>query len=48
MPLLQMIAACGSELNKIVFHSGPDSEGYANALKMLDDLSSKIGIPTIP
>ena len=38
MPLLKMITACGSELNKIVFHSGRDSEGYANALKMLDDL----------
>ena len=38
MPLLQMIAACGSELNKMVFHSGSDSAGYAKALEILEDL----------
>jgi len=35
MPLLQLIAACGSGVNTLVFHSGPDSTGYTRALEVL-------------
>ena len=38
MPLLQLIAACGSGINTMVFHSGPDSTGYARAQKLLEEL----------
>jgi len=38
MPLLQMIAACGSGLDTMVFHSGEDSFGYDEALERLEDL----------
>ena len=38
MPLLQMIAACGSKLNQLVFHSGSDSMGYDKALELLEEL----------
>ncbi len=38
MPLLQMIAACGSGLNTMVFHSGHDSLPYEKALKLLEEL----------
>ena len=38
MPLLQMIAACGSELDTMVFHSGGNSLGYDEALEILEDL----------
>jgi hypothetical protein len=38
MPLLQMIAACGSNVDTMVFHSGPDSAGYDKALEMHERL----------
>ena len=38
MPFLQMIAACGSELTTMVFHSGGDSSGYDKALEMIEEL----------
>lgn len=38
MPLLQMIAACGSEPDTLVFHAGPDRAGYDEALALLDEL----------
>ena len=38
MPLLQLIAACGSGVNTLVFHSGPDSTGYDKSLGMLEEL----------
>ena len=38
MPFLQMLAACGSELNSMVFHSGGDSAGYDKALEMIEEL----------
>ena len=38
MPLLQMIAACGSDVATMIFHSGPDSAGYDKALEMLERL----------
>jgi hypothetical protein len=38
MPLIQMIAACGSGVARLVFHSGPDIAGYDTALKLLEEL----------
>jgi hypothetical protein len=38
MPLLQLIAACGSGIDTVVFHSGPDSAGYLKARKLLEEL----------
>ncbi len=38
MPFLQMLAACRSELNSMVFHSGGDSAGYDKALEMIEEL----------
>ena len=38
MAFLQMIAACETEVNTLVFHSGPDSSGYEKALALLEEL----------
>ena len=38
MPLLQMIAACGSGAARLVFHAGSDTTGYDTALKLLEEL----------
>lgn len=36
MTLLQMLAACGSDISAFVFHSGSDSTAYKEALEMLE------------
>ena len=38
MAFLQMVAACETEVNTLVFHSGPDSTGYDKALESLEEL----------
>jgi len=38
MALLQMIAACGAEIDSLVFHSGPDSTEYHEASRLLEGL----------
>ena len=38
MAFLQMVAACETEVNTLVFHSGPDSSGYDKALALLEEL----------
>ena len=38
MSCLQLIAACGSGLNTLVFHSGQDSTAYGEALTMIEEM----------
>ena len=38
MAFLQMVAACETEVNTLVFHSGPDSSGYDKALESIEEL----------
>lgn len=38
MPLLQMIAACSSGIDSMVFHTGGDPHGYQQAERMLAEL----------
>ena len=38
MAFLQLVAACQTEVNTLVFHSGPDSSGYEKALVLLEEL----------
>ena len=38
MPLLQMIAACCSDIDVLIFHTGGDSRGYAQSVKTFAEI----------